>query len=289
MRFSFKTGLDGATWQEIESVWTAADAVDVFDAGWVNDHLQGLAERAAPSFDPFVALAALAARTTRLRLGIMVAAVSFRNPITIAKQATTIDHTSGGRFELGIGAGWLEREHSDYGLDLLDVGPRMDRFEEAAATIRRLLHTGAASMDGDYYTYTDAPLAPRPLQPAIPIVIGGHGERRTIPIAARYADHYNFGVNSFKTDTPDVFARKCLLLDEALVATGRSASELERSVQIVVNRTAEMAVELGAEFIERGADHLVFFLRPPLEPAMIEQLAAAIDRASLRDLQDPPG
>jgi alkanesulfonate monooxygenase SsuD/methylene tetrahydromethanopterin reductase-like flavin-dependent oxidoreductase (luciferase family) len=276
MRFSFKTGLDGTSWHDIEQVWRAAEELPVFDAGWVNDHLQGLEDRSAPSFEPFTALAALAAITERLRLGIMVAAVGFRNPALIAKQAVTLDHLSGGRFELGIGAGWMEREHADYGLELLGVKQRLDRFEEAAAIVRSLLHQPATSFTGRYYSYDAAPMAPGPVQATLPIVIGGHGERRTIPIAASYADHYNFGVNKFKEDTPEKFARKRRLLDEAIAAAGRSPSEVEGSVQIVVNRTARMAVDLGNEFLAAGADHIVFFLRPPLRVDMLHELAAEL-------------
>ena len=276
MRFSFKTGLDGTSWADVEDVWRAADELSVFDAGWVNDHLQGLEDRSAPSFDPFTALAALAATTQRLRLGIMVAAVGFRNPALIAKQAVTLDHLSGGRFELGIGAGWMEREHADYGLELLTVKERLDRFEEAAAIIRSLLHHEQTSFAGRYYEYDSAPMMPKPVQDRMPIVIGGHGERRTIPIAAAYADHYNFGVNSFKEDTPEKFVRKRRLLDEALGAVGRAPAEVEGSVQIVVNRTAKMAVDLGHDFVAAGADHIVFFLRPPLRVALLQDLAAEL-------------
>lgn len=273
MRYSFKTGLDGTTWAEVAAVWSAADQLDVFDAGWVNDHLQGLEDRSSPSFDPFVALAALATLTRRVRLGIMVAAVGFRNPALIAKQAVTLDHLSGGRFELGIGAGWMEREHADYGLELMDVAERMDRFEEAAAIIRSLLHEETTSRSGNHYRYEAAPMWPKPVQDRLPIVIGGHGELRTIPITAVHADHYNFGVNRFKEDTPEKFRRKLAVLHGELDRIGRARSAVETSVQIIVNRTAEMAVDLGEEFIESGADHIIFFLRPPLSVALLTELA----------------
>lgn len=273
MRFSFKTGVDGSPWSDIAECWRVAEELEVFDAGWVNDHFQGLAGQAEPTFEPFTALAALANQTTRLRLGLLVAAVSFRTPILMAKQAITIDQLSGGRFELGIGAGWMDREHTDYGIDFLPVGKRMDRFEEAAIVIRSLLRSDRTSFSGQYFEYTEAPAEPKPVQPQLPIVIGGPGEKRTIPIAARHADHYNFVVNKFKEDTPALFQHKTSILDEAIADAGRQPADLERSVQIVVNRTAEMAAELGYEFIAAGADHIIYFLRPPLDPKMLESLA----------------
>lgn len=272
-RFSFKTGIDGSGWSDIAECWRVAEELEVFDAGWVNDHFQGLAGQTEPTFEPFSALSALAAQTTRLRLGLLVGAISFRTPILIAKQASTIDRLSGGRFELGIGAGWMEREHTDYGIDFLPVGKRMDRFEEAAIVIRSLLRSDRTSFSGEYFEYTQAPSEPKPIQKDLPIVIGGPGEKRTIPIAARHADHYNFVVNKFKEDTPALFAHKIRVLDEAIAEAGRQPGEVERSVQIVPNRTAEMAVDLGYDFIAAGADHIIYFLRPPLDPKMLESLA----------------
>ena len=278
MRFSFKTGIDGSSWDEIEACWRLADELEVFDAGWVNDHFQGLADQVDPTFEPFTALAALAGRTRRLRLGLLVAAVSFRTPILISKHAVTIDQVSGGRFELGLGAGWLDREHTDYGIDFLPVRERMDRFEEAAIVIRSLLRSDRTSFSGQYFTYAQAPAEPKPVQRELPIVIGGPGEKRTIPIAARHADHYNFVVNKYKEDTPERFQHKVRVLDEAIAAAGREPAEVERSVQLVVNRTAENAVERGFEFVAAGADHIIFFLRPPLRPELLDELATELGK-----------
>ncbi|NNC41956.1 MAG: LLM class flavin-dependent oxidoreductase [Acidimicrobiia bacterium] len=278
MRFSFKVGLDGSPWSDIEEMWLTGEDLDVFDCGWVNDHFQGLEGRAEPTFEPFTALAALAARTSRLRLGILVAAVSFRNPVLIAKKSVTIDHLSRGRFELGIGAGWMDREHLDYGLTFLPVRERMNQFEEAAIVIRSLLHDQATDFSGTYYRYQEAPHEPKPVQLNMPIVIGGPGEKRTIPIAARHSDHYNFTVQKFKEDTPELFRHKLDVLESAINEAGRSPDEIERSVQIIVNRTPEMAVDLAAEFIESGANHMIFFFRPPLEPKVLVALADELER-----------
>ncbi len=255
-----------------------AEDLEVFDCGWVNDHFQGLEGRAEATFEPFTALAALAAKTTRMRLGILVAAVSFRSPILIAKKSVTLDHLSGGRFELGIGAGWMDREHLDYGLTFLPVRERMNQFEEAAIVIRSLLHDPATTFSGTYYHYEEALLVPKPVQPKLPIVIGGPGEKRTIPIAARHSDHYNFTVQKFKEDTPELFRHKLEVLESAIEGAGRSGDEIERSVQIIVNRTPEMAVDLAAEFIESGANHMIFFFRPPLAPKVLVALADELER-----------
>lgn len=284
MRISFKTALDRVPWAEVAEVWRVAEGLEVFEAGWVNDHFQDFGddfygpEFAGPrgAFGSFTALSAVAAMTDRLRLGVMVSPVALRSPISLLKAAVTVDHVSGGRLELGLGAGWHEREHEDYGVDLLPPGKRLDRFEEALRIVDGLLSGDTVTFAGDYFTYRDAKLEPLPIQDRMPIVIGGSGEKRTLPLTAQYADHWNFEFSG-RDAMPDTFEHKNRILSELAVAAGRDSSDIERSVQIPLVRGVDKAIDLGRRFTDAGADHVIYFLRPPLEPKLLEELATALE------------
>jgi len=283
MRTSFKTALDRVSWPDLVEVWQRAEDLHVFDCGWVNDHYQDFGDDfygnadVGPrgTFGAFTALAGLSAITSRLRLGVMVSPVGLRNPITLLKGAVTVDHVSNGRLELGLGAGWLEPEHVDYGTDLLRPGKRLDRFEEALTIIRGLLDGDSVTFSGEYFEYTAAELRPLPVQQRLPIVTGGSGEKRSLPLTAKFADHWNFDFEG-RDSMPEVFARKNSILSELAVREGRDPTEIERSVQIPLVRGVGKAVELGRRFVDAGANHVIYFLRPPLRPDLLEELASAL-------------
>lgn len=284
MRTSFKTALDRVPWSDVAEVWRVADELNIFDAGWVNDHFQDFgddfygSEFKGPrgAHGSFTALSALAATTQCLRLGVMVSPVALRSPISLLKAAVTVDHVSNGRLELGVGAGWHQGEHEDYGVELLPPGKRLDRFEEALAIISGLLAGEEVSFDGEYYAYRQAKLVPLPVQHHLPIVIGGSGEKRTLPLTARFADHWNFEFSG-RDAMPETFRKKSELLSELAITVGRDPAHIERSVQIPLVRGVDKAVDLGRGFSEAGADHIIYFLRPPLRPALLEELATALD------------
>src|SRR5215207_8747771 len=167
-----------------------------FDHAWLVDHLldtDGPPEH--PCHEAWTLLAALAARTSRIRLGVLVSSNTFRHPAILLKEAVTVDHISGGRLVLGIGTGWHEDEHRRYGIDLPPPPERVDRFEEAVELISLLMAQEQTTFDGRHYQLHDAHLEPRPVQePRIPLLIAAH-RPRMLRITARYADQWDtFGV-----------------------------------------------------------------------------------------------
>jgi F420-dependent oxidoreductase-like protein len=170
-------------------------------------------------------LAALAATVPRLRLGTLVSSVTFRHPAVIANMAAAVDNISGGRLVLGIGAGWQRNEHVAYGLELGTIAERLDRFEESCAVISSLLRERRTTFNGSYYRVVEAPNQPAPVQARLPLIIGGGGEKRTLRIAARYADIWN------SWSTPDVLARKARALHRHCQEIGRDPGEIRISTQ----------------------------------------------------------
>ena len=204
------------------------------DAGaddlWIDDHLltdEGDADD--PKLEGWTTLAAVAAVTTRARLGLLVAANTIRNPGLTAKLATTLDQISGGRAILGLGGGWFVDEHRAFGIDFgTGFGERLDRLAESVEIVRRLLDGERFSHDGPFYRLRDALAAPRPVQAHLPILIGGSGPRKTLPIVARYADLWNaYGL-------PDGLAASDAILRERCLDVGRDEATIERTVNLNV-------------------------------------------------------
>jgi F420-dependent oxidoreductase-like protein len=173
-------------------------------------------------------LAALAAAVPRLRLGTLVSSVTFRHPAVIANIAAAVDNISGGRLVLGIGAGWQRNEHVAYGIELGTIPERLDRFEEACAVINSLLRERRTTFNGSYYRIADATNQPAPVQARLPLLIGGGGEKRTLRIAARYADVWN------SWTSPDVLAAKVRVLRGHCEAIGRDPAAIDISTQALL-------------------------------------------------------
>jgi F420-dependent oxidoreductase-like protein len=182
------------------------------------------------ALDLIVSLVYAADHTSRIRLGSLVAPVSFRDPHLLARQAAAIDDLSGGRFVLGVGAGWNEREHAMFGYHLGDKSTRLDRFEEGLAVISALLRSEPpVSFEGKYFQLRDAVMTPRPKRPGGPrILVGGSGPKRTLPLAARYADIWNG--NGL---TPEEFVKRNAILDKALEREGRDPGEVQRTLMLM--------------------------------------------------------
>jgi F420-dependent oxidoreductase-like protein len=170
-------------------------------------------------------LAALAATVPRVRLAPLVTSVTYRHPAVLANMAAAVDRISEGRLVLGLGAGWQLNEHAAYGIELGSVRERLDRFEEAVQVVTSLLRRPRTTFDGDYYRLSEAPNQPPPVQEKVPILIGGGGERRTLRIAARYADEWN------TWSTPDVLRHKTEVLAGHCQALGRDPAEVSVSTQ----------------------------------------------------------
>jgi len=226
IRFGLQVAPQQTTIEEMKDVWKEAEALG-FDSLWVNDHLlPSFGPEDAPNLESWTILAAMATATSRVKIGAMVTSNTFRHPVVLAKMATTIDHLSNGRLILGIGTGYLESEHKAYGITLPPVKERIDRFAEALQLITTLWAADSrVSFKGQYYTLVDAPFAPQPVQrPHPPIMIGGTGEKRLLPLVARYAQMWNI-----PSMAPDEIAAKTKVLEKACRKIKRNCAEIERS------------------------------------------------------------
>ncbi|MET1232588.1 MAG: LLM class flavin-dependent oxidoreductase [Candidatus Limnocylindrales bacterium] len=229
MRFGAALWVNRTTWPALRDIASRVEAAG-FDSLWADDHL--LADEGDwtdAKFEGWLTLAAWSQLTSRLRLGLLVGANTFRNPGLTAKLATTLDHLSDGRAILGLGGGWFEREHDAFGLDFgAGFGERLDRLDEAVGLIRRLLDGEQVTHQGPTYRMRDAVIAPRPVQRRLPILIGGSGPRKTLLTTARYADLWNgYGDPARIADRDAILRAHC-------EAVGRDEREIARTVTMDV-------------------------------------------------------
>lgn len=229
VRFGAQLWSQASDWEGYLGAALAAEAAG-WDSVWTWDHLaaiQGAWEQ--PIFEGWLAMGAIAARTERVRVGLMVSANTFRGPGQTAKLATTLDHVSGGRAILGIGSAYFEREHDAFGIDFgTGPGDRLDRLDESLGLIRRLLDGELVTSAGPAYRLHDALVRPRPRQARLPILVGGSGPRKTLRIVARHADAWNTS-GTLK----EVLARDAILREHC-VALGRDPATIERTVSFAV-------------------------------------------------------
>ena len=277
MRFAFKTSPQHTTWADMLAVWKAADDIDIFESGWTFDHFYPIVgDTNGPCLEGWLTLTALAQATRRIRIGNMVTGIHYRHPAVLANMASTLDIISGGRLELGIGAGWNEQESGAYGIALGSPRERSDRFEEACEVLVGLLRDETTDFDGKYYQLSGARNEPKgPQRPHPPIVIGGSGEKRTLRTVARFAQHWNFGGSS----SPDEFPHKRDVLYTHCEAVGRDPKEILISSHLRFGPdgdpqlVAERAAALGAVGVDLG----IVVLPTPHTPAILEPLAAALE------------
>jgi len=224
-------------------------------------------------------LTALAQATERLRVGVLVTGIHYRHPAVLANMASALDIISGGRLELGIGAGWNEEESGAYGIELGTVTERFDRFEEACEILKGLLSQETTTFDGQFYQLKDARNEPKgPQQPHPPFCIGGSGEKRTLKITAKYADHWNF-----VGGTPEEFARKRDVLAAHCADIGRNPGEITLSAHVRLGEDRDYAKVVGeaAALGAEGLDLAIIYLPPPYDTAVLEPLAEAIRDSGL--------
>ena len=204
---------------------------------WYADHfMPNQEDTSGPTSECWTTLAGLAAAVPRVRVGALVTGNTYRHPAVLAKMAANVDNISGGRCVLGLGAGWQENEHRAYGIEFSTLGGRMRRFEEACQVITGLLSNAQTDFQGKHYTLTAAPLAPKPVQQPLPLLIGGGGEQKTLRIAAKYANEWNVW------GTPEVLAHKGAILDQYCADIGRDAKEIWRSTQGLLVLTDDAAL-----------------------------------------------
>lgn len=272
MRLAFKTAPQDTNWDDMLEVWRAADDIELFESGWLFDHFYPIfSDPTGPCLEGWVTLTALAQATKRLRLGTLVTGIHYRHPAVLANMAATLDIVSGGRLEIGIGAGWNEEESGAYGISVGTPKERSDRFEEACEVIIGLLSDDTTSFRGTYYELTGARCNPKPVQrPHPPICIGGNGERRTLRTAARFAQHWNF-----VGGTVEEFAHKREVLHEHCANLGRDPEEILLSSHVRHEGDPAATAAAAAALAEAGAGLAIVYLRPPHTPAVLEPLAEA--------------
>ncbi len=287
-------GLQNTTINELRSVWRR---IEDLGFGWISvwDHFYAATlDEGAQCFEAVAAHAALACETKRVTCGCLVYSVGYRHPAVLANAITTIDHLSGGRAAIGLGAGWSQVEYDAYGIEFPPVRTRMDQLEEAAACVRGLLRNETTDFTGDWFTLTDARNEPRPVQDALPVWIGGGGEKRTLRIAARFADGWNVPFVP-----PEVFAHKRSVLHRHCEDAGRDPGEVRCAVNLglawteddlraqfgglaeyvrpgVLGGSDQEVLDRIGTYVDAGADQVNIALRAPWDLDAVDRLAAAL-------------
>lgn len=227
IRFGLQVAQQQTTIEELQEVWQEAERLG-FDTLWTNDHLlPSVGPANKINLEAWTLLAAMATQTSKVRIGTMVSSNTFRHPSLLAKMATTVDHLSDGRLILGLGFGWFEREHKAFGVPFPKIRERSARLEEALGLITALWRADpTASFRGKYYNLADAPFEPKPIQqPHPPILIGGIGEKRTLPLVAKYANMWNIPML-----TPQEIRAKSQVLELLCRKIERDCDRIERSI-----------------------------------------------------------
>jgi alkanesulfonate monooxygenase SsuD/methylene tetrahydromethanopterin reductase-like flavin-dependent oxidoreductase (luciferase family) len=276
--FGIKTSQNGVTYDQILSLWREAEAVPEFEHAWLWDHLVPLrGEATGAALEAWTLLAALAAKTSRLRLGVIVTSNRIRPPAVLAKMAATVDVIAGGRLVFGIGAGgsavsdpaqrsMVHREYDAFGIDVVSPGQALAALSETCTLVRRLwAEDQPFDFDGRCYRLKGAICEPKPVQrPGPPVMIGAGGERSALRVVARHADIW-----ASPTFTAADFRRKSAVLDDYCAAVGRDPAEITRSAQVFFTAHEPPADgssrlpgpagarELLTELIDAGARHLV--------------------------------
>ena len=270
-------GQDGLTWQRWMRLARAVE--DLGFAGlYRSDHFTNAAPPDKESLELWISLTWLASNTRRIEFGPLVSPVSFRNPVFTARIAAQVDDLSGGRLRLGLGAGWQEREHQNFGFDLLPPRERFVRFEEGLQVITRLLKSDTpVSFEGDYYRLYDAILLPRPQRPGgPPVVIGGNGVKLTLPLGACYADEWNAVLIP-----AEKFEELNRVVDTYLQENERDPASVRRTMMTGL-RFGRSADELREQMKGRGADELrergIIFG----EPGQVKDQLARLEQAGVQ-------
>jgi len=277
--YAVKTPPQHGPWVDFLDVWRAVDACDPFDTAWNFDHFYPLiGDTNGPCLESWTMLAALAQATNRIRIGSMVNGMHYRHPALTANMAATVDHVSGGRLNLGMGAGWNQEESTAYGMELGSIKERLDRFEEGIEVIVGLLSQEVTNFRGGHYTITDARCEPKPVQkPHPPLVIGGSGKKRTLAVVARWAQGWDGGFAK-----PDAWREANDALIGHCERIGRDHAEIVRSVHVAWEAGADPGplVDQANRWATIGADQVIFSMRGPYRASDVEPLGAALQHLS---------
>jgi F420-dependent oxidoreductase-like protein len=303
LRFGIQTPNQHVTWDELLATWKEAEALG-FDSAWVYDHFIPIfGDQDGPCLEGWTALAALAASTNRIKVGVLVTGNTYRNPAVLAKMATTVDQVSHGRLVLGIGAGWFERDHTAYGIPFGTPKERARMLGESLQVIDKLWSEDHPSFTGRYYTLDKAPFAPGNVQkPRPPIVIGGQGKQWIVPLVARYADGWNAvsGVDADgirerrriiqdecrrigRTPCPDyvsvllpLVAMTKIPLAGPVVRLGARAVVGKEIARSVLADSPETIRDRIREYADAGATEVILSLRPPFDRDLLRRFAKEV-------------
>jgi F420-dependent oxidoreductase-like protein len=296
--FGVHVGLQHTTAAEIIPVW---QRIEQLGYGWISvwDHFYGATGKPddAACLEAVAMHAALACSTSKVRCGSLVYSVGYRHPAVLAKAITSIDQLSNGRAEMGIGAGWAQVEYEAYGIPFPSLKTRMDQLEEGIQILRGLLHDEVTTFEGQHFHLAAARNEPRPVQAKMPIWVGGGGEKRTLRIAARYADGWNVPFVS-----PDTFAAKCEVLERHCADVGRDPAEIRRAVNVglaftedslreqfgaiadavrpgVLSGSDDEILDRVGQYVSAGANQVNIALRAPFQLEPLERLSTALGLA----------
>jgi F420-dependent oxidoreductase-like protein len=276
MRFGVFTSMGNQTWDGVLDLWRNLEKTG-WDMACVTDHfMPNTRDREGPVMEAWSTLSALAALVPRMKVGTIVLGNTYRHPAVVAKMAAQVDIISGGRLLLGMGAGWQQNEHEAYAIPFYTVGERLKRLDEACQIIRSLWSERRSSFEGEFYQLSDAPLDPKPVQKPHPeLMIGGGGEKVTLRVVAKHADHWNVWGG------PNVLKRKAAILDEHCTKVGRDPKSFARSLNMALLFTDKK------DEIEKLADSISKRMGRSLEEARDTCLAGTPEqiRDKLRQVQ----
>ena len=284
----FKSSPQGIDWSEMDAIWARVGEHDVFDSVWMNDHLTDISfEEHGKSLEAITALATLVHHVPGRWVGHAVLSATFRHPSVLAKAATVLDQATGGRFILGLGAGWHEGEHVPFGIPMPPMPERFDRFESAVHVLKALFSPEASTPPGGtrpapFYPLTNATNEPPPVRPDGPPLWLGGQRRRGIALAAAVADGWvqpAVAVGEDRPSTLDDFSDRRDALLRALEAIGRDPSTIDVAAQIATGTTAadrRQALDHAIDAVKRGATYVILGMRPNLGPAGVDAVATEI-------------
>jgi F420-dependent oxidoreductase-like protein len=291
--FGVHTGLQNTTIAELRDLWTR---IEDHGFDWISiwDHFYSADFSGYECHEAVACHAALACHTSRVRVGSLVYCAGYRHPAVLANAIATIDHLSGGRADLGLGAGWAFNEYAAYGMPFPSAGERLDLLEESIQAIRGLLRQEVTDFSGAHVQLTEARCEPKPIQAELPIWIGGGGEKRTLRIAAQYADGWNVPFVS-----PETVAHKRAVLADHCGAVGRDPSEIRTAINVglcqdddalvaqfgqlaervrpgVMIGSPDQLVQRIGEYVEAGADQINIAMRAPWDLTLLDLATEAI-------------
>ena len=292
IRFGVQTGQQNIEWEQLRSFWAKADGWG-YDSLWVYDHFYPIfsPDPAGPCLEGWTLLSALSQNTKRARIGALVNGNTYRNPTLTAKMAATLDNVSGGRLNLGLGAGWFEAEHRSLGFDFKTVGGRLQALDESCRIIKGMFSQEKTTLKGKHYNVVDAVCNPKPMQKNLPLMIGGHGEKTLLKIVARYGDMWNMtnadaaemkrliGVierhgDTVGRNTDEI--EKTLMLANCYKAPKQREETLSSVVAMMAQTTPALARDrmiIGSKqecvdklegYIKAGVTHFIFMHNPPI-------------------------